>query len=69
MRGLKANTALARALRSVAFLVNVHSLLLCGLGCCAVYACEQYGLSFALDISIIGEPRGRHVGLCWAEVR
>jgi hypothetical protein len=47
------NSALARKLRSVAYLINLHSIALCVLGCLAVYACEYLGLSFSLDISVI----------------
>ncbi|KAI8464831.1 MAG: hypothetical protein J3K34DRAFT_439060 [Monoraphidium minutum] len=48
-----ASVATARALRSVAYLLNLHSACLCTLGCLAVYGCERLGLSFALDISMI----------------
>lgn len=53
MRVPHGNSPLARRLRSVAWVVNLHSLSLCAVGCLAVYACEHWGLSFALDISVI----------------
>lgn len=53
MRVPHGNTRLARTLRSIAWVVNLHSLSLCAVGCLAVYICEQLGLSFALDISLI----------------
>ena len=53
MRVPHGNSRLARALRSLFWLLNINSVSLCAVGCLAVYLCERLNLSFALDISLI----------------
>lgn len=53
MGPLHANTPLARSARSVAYLINLRSLVMCVLGCLAVWAAERWGLVFSLDISVV----------------
>lgn len=49
---------LVRYIRGLLYLFNVHTLILAGLGCLAVYACDKWKISWNMDFSLVATGVG-----------